>query len=216
MLSTWQAPGGSEELAIQCAGDSGSRLLVLPAWFDESNKTRHFTVELMRLLAERGIASFLPDLPGCNESTVDLSIQTLRSWREAATAAATQFACTQVLAIRAGANIAPELPGFAYAPLAGKTALRALVRARTLAAKEAGRPETAEALLQTGKVEGLELVGYHLGPAMVADLSEATLAPSALVPVEPGGPLLWLRAEPEHNPEQAAALADLIAAGLAA
>ncbi|RIV90883.1 hypothetical protein D2V17_03695, partial [Aurantiacibacter xanthus] len=96
MLTTWQAPGGSEELAIRC-GDhaSGPRLLVLPAWFDESNKTRHFTVELMRLLAERGVASVLPDLPGCNESLADLTRQTLASWREASAAAAEHFACAQ-------------------------------------------------------------------------------------------------------------------------
>ncbi|OYX65024.1 MAG: hypothetical protein B7Y88_10120 [Sphingomonadales bacterium 32-64-17] len=216
MLTTWQPPGGSEELAIRFGDDTGPCLLVLPAWFDEGNKTRHFTIETMRLLAGRGVPSVLPDLPGCNESLTGLTEQTLATWREAAAAAAAQFGCSQVLAIRAGANIAPGLPGFAYAPLAGKSALRALLRARTLAAKEAGHPETTEALLQTGKVEGLELAGYHLGAAMVAELAEAVLAPSALVPLDPGGPLLWLRAEPEHNPEQAAALADLIAEGMTA
>ncbi|WP_241657284.1 hypothetical protein [Aurantiacibacter suaedae] len=216
MLTTWRAPGGSEELAIRFGDDGGPRLLVLPAWFDESNKTRHFTVETMRLLAERGVASVLPDLPGCNESMAELTEQTFGSWREAAMAAAKHFECTHVLAMRAGVNISPDLPGFAYAPLAGKSVLRALLRARTLAAKEAGRPETTETLLQTGKVEGLELAGYYLGAAMVADLAEAVLAPSSLVPLDPGGQLLWLRAEPEHNPKQAAALADLIAKGMVA
>ncbi|MEN7536357.1 hypothetical protein [Aurantiacibacter flavus] len=214
MLTTWRAPGGSDELAIRFGDDTGPCLLVLPAWFDEGNKTRHFTVETMRLLAERGIASVLPDLPGCNESMSALPEQTLGSWRASAGEATNHFGCSHVLTIRAGANLVPDLPGFAYAPLAGKSALRALLRARTLAAKEAGRPETTEALLQTGKVEGLALAGYHLGATMVSDLAEATLAPNALAPLEPGGPLLWLRTEPEHNPEQAAALADLIAAGL--
>ena len=210
MLTTWQAPGGSEELAIRCGDDSGSCLLVLPAWFDEGNKTRHFTVETMRMLAQRGIASVLPDLPGCNESLGELQAQTLSSWREAAAAAAAHFQCSHVFAIRAGANLVPALPGFAYAPLAGKSALRALLRARTIAAKEAGKPETADALLKTGKADGLELAGYRLGAKMLAELSEETLPPSGLVPLNPGGPLLWLRAEPDHNAKQAASLADLI------
>lgn len=215
MLTTWQAPGGSVEQAIRCVSATGPCLLVLPAWFDEANKTRHFTVETMRMLAQRGIGSVLPDLPGCNESMAALNAQTLSSWREAASAAAEHFGCSHVLAIRAGANLAPALPGFAYAPLAGKSALRALLRARTIAAKEAGRPETTESLLETGKAEGLELAGYRLGAAMVADLSQAALPDSPLAKLEPSGPGLWLRAEPEHNAEQAAALANVIAESMA-
>ena len=50
MLRLWQAPGGSEELAVCFGENSNYRLLVLPAWFDESNKLRHFTIEVMRAL----------------------------------------------------------------------------------------------------------------------------------------------------------------------
>lgn len=215
-LLGWTAPGGSEELALQLGQSGGPCLLVLPAWFDEGNKTRHFTVEAMRALERRGVGSVMPDLPGCNESKAPLPAQDLASWRAAAQAAATAFGCTHVLAIRAAATIAPSLPGFAYAPLAGKSALRALLRARVLYNKEAGRTETTDGLLAAGMAGGLELAGYHLGAAMVADLAAAELPASTLVPVDPGGPGLWLRAEPGHDPAQAAALAALIAEGMAA
>ena len=44
--------------------------------FDEANKLRHFTIELMRRLDTAGIDTFLPDLPGCNESLAPLEAQT--------------------------------------------------------------------------------------------------------------------------------------------
>lgn len=215
MLTTWQAPGGSEELAVRCGPDGGQCLLVLPAWFDEGNKTRHFTIETMRALERRGIASVLPDLPGCNESMAALEEQDFATWRATAAEAGRAFGCTHALAIRAAANIVPDLPGFAYGPLAGKSALRALLRTRVISAKEAGRTETTDGLLEAGLAIGLELAGYRLGSRMVADLAAADLPAPALTPVNPGGPGLWLRAEPEHDAAQAEALAALIADGMA-
>ena len=218
-LLTWQAPGGSDELAIGFGPqDAQQRLLVLPAWFDESNKLRHLTIETMRALERLGLASVLPDLPGCNESLAPLAQHNLATWRAAAAAAAKQLGCTHLLAIRAGANIAPDLPGWAYAPLAGKSVLRALLRARVIASREAGQEETSEALQELGRAQGLVLAGYHLGAALVAGLASADLPESALTPIAPadlGGAGLWLRAEPGHDPAQAEALAQIIAARMA-
>lgn len=218
MLSHWQAPGGSEELAVSFGAALPLRVLVLPAWFDESNKLRHFTVEAMRELASVGIASVLPDLPGCNESTAPLSGEDLQSWRLCADAAAKHFGCTHVLAIRAGANIAPDLPGWAYAPLAAKSALRGLLRARIIASKEAGRAENRDDLLAAGMAEGLDLAGYRIGANMVSQMSETGLenAPTLTPIAQPdlGGAGLWLRAEPEHDPAQANTLAKIIAADI--
>lgn len=219
-LQSWQAPGGSEELAVSFGAEDAPRLLVLPAWFDESNKLRHFTIEVMRALERSGVASVLPDLPGCNESLAPMAEQDIEGWRIAAASAAEQLCCSHVLAIRAGANIAPALPGFAYAPLAGKSALRALLRARTISAKEAGREEKSADLLELGKSEGLELAGYRLGANMVAQLATAELpADLSLTEIKQGdlgGPGLWLRMEPDHDQQQAEALASRIAAGIAA
>jgi hypothetical protein len=50
-------------------GEGPTRLLIVPALFDEGNRMRRLTVEVMRRLAASGIASVLPDLPGLQEST---------------------------------------------------------------------------------------------------------------------------------------------------
>ena len=216
-LLGWTAPGGGSELALGFGPAGGIRVLVLPAWFDEANKLRHFTVETMRALEKCGIASVRPDLPGCNESLAPLATQHLGTWREAAAEAAHQHGCTHVLAIRAAVTVAPDLPGWAYAPVAGKAILRALLRARTIAAKEAGREESSTALLDNGRAEGLDLAGYRLGPEMVRELAEAELPANRLASItaaDLGGLALWLRAEPEHDPAQADALAGIVARGI--
>lgn len=224
-LASWQpsggnGPGGSEELVVRLGPtDAKARLLVLPAWFDEANKMRHFTIELMRELATLGVASDLPDLPGCNESPAPLEEQSLASWRAAAASAASQLGATHVLAIRAAVAIAPDLRGFGYAPVAGKTVLRSLLRARVLTSREAGRTETSDALMDVGRIEGLTLAGYRLGPSLVADLADLSRPATTLGEVSLGalgGPGLWLRAEPDHDAAQATALAALIAQGLSA
>ncbi|MFO6447458.1 hypothetical protein ACLBKU_09975 [Erythrobacter sp. NE805] len=217
---TWNIPDGGEELCVGFDHGRAVRLLVLPAWFDEANKLRRFTVEVMRRLDAAGIDSLLPDLPGCNESLVPLRDQTLAGWRAAAEAAAQALGATHVLAIRAGALLAPEgLPGWHYAAQGGPALLRAMLRARTIAAREAGKAETSEALATLGRNEGLVLAGWHLGAAMVAALetAEPVLAPgqSAIPQSALRAPGLWLRAEPGEDPAQADRLAALIAENLA-
>lgn len=213
------APGGGTRDELALAFDSGraQRLLVLPAWFDEANKLRRQTVEVMRRLDLSGIDSFLPDLPGCNESEAALEEQTLEGWRDAAAAAARHFAATHVLSLRAGALLAPKgLPGWRYAPIGGRQVLRAMLRARTISAKEAGRIERTEDLQETGRREGIELAGWRLGAAMFAALETAEPA-TDLIEIEQaalGGPALWLRAEPDEDPQQADALAAILAIGL--
>lgn len=220
MISTWQAPladgSSAEEMLLSFNKHRERRTLILPAWFDEANKLRRFTVEVMRALDAKGVDSFLPDLPGCNESRVPLTTQTLVSWREAAVAAAEQMSATHVLAIRVGALLAPEvLPGWLYAAQSGPKQLRGMIRARTISAREAGREETSDALMEQGRSEGLTLGGWTLGAQMFRDLETATppdndaladIAQKAL-----GGGGLWLRAEPDDDPDQAKALAAIIA-----
>lgn len=194
------------------------RILVLPALFDEANKLRHFTVEVMRRLDAAGIDSFLPDLPGCNESLAPLEEQTLPGWQDAAQAAGEHFGATHALAIRGGALCAPaELPAWRYAPATGSAILRAMLRARVLASKEAGLAETREDLLARGKEAGLELAGYRLGPGMIRALDQAEPAGGAalanIAQSDLGGAGVWLRAEPDHDPAQADALAAMLAAG---
>lgn len=220
MIAAWPSPSGNGEYALAFDRSREKRVLVLPAWFDESNKLRRLTVEVMRRLDGAGIDAFLPDLPGCNESEAPLEAQTVSEWREAAAAAAQHFSATHVLAIRAGALIAPDLPGWRYGPLAGGALLRGLLRARTIAAREAGREETREGLLEIGRREGLELAGNRLGPAMIAELDSAEPPENPrqrdIAQADIGGAALWLRAEPDYDQKQADALAAILAMELLA
>lgn len=219
MIAGWTSPSG-EEYALAFDRGREKRLLILPAWFDESNKLRRLTVEVMRRLDGAGIDTLLPDLPGCNESTAPLESQTVSSWRKAAESAASEFTATHVLAIRAGAIVAPDLPGWCYAPITGSQVLRAMLRARTIAAREAGREETRDGLLEIGRREGLDLAGYRLGAAMIAELETAEPLDierqSKIAHADVGGAALWLRAEPDHDAAQADALAAIISMGLLA
>jgi len=219
MISSWASPAG-EEFALAFDRGRKHRLLVLPALFDEANKTRHLAVEIMRRLDASGIDCFLPDLPGCNESLAPLEAQTPDSWRAAAQAAASHFDATHLLAIRAAAFLAPPaLPGWRYAPITGSSALKALLRARIVSVREAGLNEDSATLIEQGRREGLELAGYSLGPAMIAALEASQLPDSGrLSDIEHstvGGGAPWLRAEPDCDPAQADALAAIVAVGLA-
>ena len=222
MIGNWHAiraqGGTAEELLVSFDEERAMRVLILPALFDEANKLRRFTLDVMRALDLAGIDSFLPDLPGCNESLAPLVDQTLESWRGAAAAVSEEVSATHVLAIRAGTLVAPvTMPGWHYAAQTGPKLLRGMLRARTIAAREAGREESSEALLSLGRQEGLELAGWQLGAAMFRGLESAepvqSEATETITQKELGGPGLWLRAEPGEAPDQARALAAIISAG---
>ena len=225
MYASWTAPQGAEEtgeeLVLAFDRARATRLLVLPPLFDEHNKLRRQIVGVMRRLDGAGIDTLLPDLPGCNESLAPLDRQSLTGWRVAALEAARQLQTTHILAIRGGALLAPDhLPGFLYAPTKGKQILRALLRARSIAAREAGREEKVEALLERGRSEGLELAGWRLSADMIAQLEQAEFPTHArLHTIDQAaldGPPLWLRAEPDIDDDQADALASIIVADLSA
>ncbi|MCK0099431.1 hypothetical protein MWU38_08555 [Qipengyuania sp. S6317L1] len=221
MIATWQAPCSgdttSQELLVSFDRGRDRRMLVLPALFDEANKMRRFTVQVMRALDDLGVDSFLPDLPGCNESLVPLDNLSLEDLRVAASAAAEAFGATEVLTIRTGALLAPpSLPTWQYAPQTGAKLLRSMLRARLIASREAGRAETQEQLLEEGRKSGLMLAGWPIGAAMFQELETAVPSASATQHViaqsQVGGGGLWLRAEPSHDQTQADALAQIIAA----
>ncbi|MFN4114424.1 MAG: hypothetical protein ACK4GD_10830 [Sphingomonadaceae bacterium] len=208
-----------EESALAFVADRARRLLVLPALFDEANKLRRQTAEVMHRLDLSGIDSVLPDLPGCNDSLQPLEQQTFTHWREAAVAAMAHFRPTHVLAIRGGALLdTGNLPGWRFAPVNGRSMLRSMLRARTIAAKEAGRNETIDGIQASARTGGIELAGWRLGAIMFQELEQATppevtrLADLGLADL--GGSGLWLRAEPDEDPEQADALAAIIAIGM--
>ena len=212
------APGGSGEEFALVAGpdDAAARLLIIPALFEETNRTRRMLVETMRALANAGVASMLPDLPGCNESLAPLERQTLGDWRGAMASASAHFSTTHVLTLRGGALLAPDLSGWRFEPIHGAQALRPMLRARTVAAREEGRAETMDGLLAEARERGIELAGYRIGAAMVRDLEAAKAAgcsgQTMLKLDDLGGAALWLRSEPGEDTALSATLAARIVA----
>ncbi|MFM5954635.1 MAG: hypothetical protein ACKOPE_10100 [Novosphingobium sp.] len=216
-------PGGAaaSELALTFDQGRSKRLLIAPALFDEANRMRRFTVEVMRRLDGSGLDCFLPDLPGCNESERDLALIEPEDWRMALEAAARHFGATHVLAIRGGGLLLPpKLPGWHYAPIKGSSLIKTLLRARIIASREAGVEENAAELMETARELGIDLAGWSLSGEMLRQLDQM-VAPKRgdLIPIDHetlGGSPLWLRAEPDENPDQADALAAIIAVAFAA
>lgn len=223
-FAEWTCPlpdgGTAPEIALTYDRQRSVRLLIVPALFDEANKLRRLTVEVMRRLDGAAIDSFLPDLPGCGESLQPLEAQTPQTWRDAMAACARHFAATHVLAMRGGALLTPtDLPGWRYAAVGGAQTLRRLIRSRIVASREQGRAETPENLMKVASTIGIELAGYRLGPDFVF-LFQALEEPSQsrLSDVDQeltGGSGLWLRAEPGEDRAQADALAAIVAVGIA-
>jgi hypothetical protein len=220
---TWPCPtpdgGRAEGYALVFDQARSHRLLIIPALFDEANRMRRFTVEVMRRLDNAGIDCILPDLPGCNESLQDLSMQTPTGWQAAMTVAAAHFGATHVLGIRGGALLTPgRLPAWHYAPAKGGSILRQLIRSRILMSREAGINEYQDDLLRAGLMSGLELSGFRLNAAFF-DQFPMLLPPQGATEIAQdmiGGSGLWLRAEPDEDRQQADALAKELAIGMKA
>jgi hypothetical protein len=222
---TWPCPtadgGETTEYALTFDQGRSTRVLVIPALFDEGNKLRRLTVEVMRRLDGAGIDSFLPDLPGTNESLAPLANQTLESWTGSMLAATNHFRANRLLAIRGGGLVMPKvIPGWHYAPVKGASQLRQMLRARMLASRELGREETQDGLMAQGASAGLNLIGYQLGPELLRQLQNRVPDPRAGITAIAqdliGGGGLWLRAEPAEDREQADALAAVVTMGLTA
>lgn len=219
-VTTWPCPsvggGTCDEYAYTLDRGRAHRLLVVPALFDEANRLRRLTVETMRALDAVGIDTFLPDLPGCNESLQPLGQMSLPDWRTAILAAADHFRTTHVLALRGGTLVAPDLPGWHYVPVKGASLLRQMIRARILASREAGRSERQEGLLEQGRKEGLVLAGHDLSATMIVGLEQAEPHGQAEVIGQDriGGGALWLRAEASEDAAQVQALCSVVAGAL--
>ncbi|EGD58960.1 hypothetical protein Y88_1022 [Novosphingobium nitrogenifigens DSM 19370] len=218
LIDSWPCPGPtgqSVEFALSFDRGRDRRLLIVPPLLEEMNRTRRMLATTMRELDARGIDSFLPDLPGTNESLQSFSAQSLHGWRTAMALAARHFAANRVLALRGGALVFPNtLPGWVLEPVMGATLLRRMLRTRVLASREAGRHEDSATLLAQGREEGIELAGYYLGPALVAGLESARPLDEGQREIrmtELGGSALWLRAEPGEDAAQSVRLAQIVA-----
>jgi hypothetical protein len=206
--------GGHREYSLGFGAAGAVRsILIVPPLFDEMNRVRRMLIEAMRALANVGVRTFIVDMPGCNESVADLSAQTLNIWQDAIDTAARQLRATHIASIRGGCLIdhRPALPHWRLAPAKGASLLKTMLRTRIAAEKENGNTVTFEQLMAAARLQPIELSGNILGigmlesldrgePVFVANLHEVALADVAGTPI-------WLRAEPQDNPEMSAAIA---------
>ncbi len=217
---------GNDELCLRFGPDDAPKLLILPPLFDEANRVRHLMVECARALAELGVGSLMPDLPGCNESPVPLEHASISLWQAALIACAEQLGpVTHIVSIRGGALIdgaLGDLPRWRLASVKGGQLLRTMLRTKIASDREAGIASSSDGLMESARAQGIELAGNSLSPCMIRELDSAApdggvvrLVRFADDPLECDGRIdgapLWLRAEPAHDPAMAAAMATDIA-----
>ncbi len=205
---------GGRETALRFGPDTGPIVVAALPLFEEANRTRAFLVEILRALADRGIGSLLPDLPGTGESLVETRDLRLADLRQAfATLVGTLEAPVYGLTIRSGALVDSDarLAGrWRLAPQTGGDLLRELNRIRAASTM----PDEED------------YAGNSLSEALLADLRDDAAPPAASRTVRletdprpanaryPGA-ALWRRSEPGGDATLAQALAADVAGWIA-
>jgi hypothetical protein len=188
MIDHYDWPGGREAMLRFGPADGPVVVAALPL-FEEANRTRTFVVTILRALAERGIASALPDLPGTGESVVPTDRIRLADLRAAFATVPGDY----VLAVRSGAllDTGARNARWHLAPQSGADLSRELTRIRAMG-------------------DGSDFGGNAIPEAFLAELADAAPAEAEIAsrPIAP----LWRRAEPDNDPALAALLAGDIAA----
>ena len=215
MIDHYDWAGGREAM-IRLGPDTGPAAIVAMPLFEEANRTRTFAVTIMRALAERGVASVLPDLPGTGESLVATEQATLADWRTAFAAAAEATHARYGVAIRSGVLLetAADLHArWHFAPQVGLALVRELERVR-----EAGDSAADDGIV--------EIAGNRLSRDLLPDLAaETAIEPARTIrlasdPLPAGRKIdaspLWRRAEPDNDIALAQSLADDISDWIAA
>ncbi len=214
------------ELCLCTASGSSRRVLLVPPLFDEMNRMRKMLVDVMHALELEDVGSYLPDLPGTNESLAAPEQITLSDWQRAIQACAQQHAISHVASFRGGALAVaamPEASHWIFSPVKGATILRTMMRTRVAADREAGRNTSLAELTEEAAAGPIELAGNMLGPALFAQLNGADIPYMARQRIvrlasdsKPAdgqipGSALWLRAEPDDDPTLSTAIARDIA-----
>lgn len=205
MIDHYDWAGGREAM-LRFGPDSGPVVAAALPLFEEANRTRTFMVTILRLLAERGIASALPDLPGQGESLVPTETVALANLRSAfAAAARAAGGPVYSVAIRSGAllDTGATLAGrWHLAPQTGPELLRELHRVRQAGGGEDFGGNRLSAAFQT------ELDNAAPEAARTVRIDRDPRDADLRIDAAP----LWRRAEPDNDPALAALLADDIAA----
>ena len=220
---------GGREAMMRFGPATGPVVVAVLPLFEEANRVRTFFVGVLRRLAERSVASVLPDLPGQGESLVATEYAMLAGWRTAlasAAAAAAGDRPVHILSCRGGALLDHDVKAasrWQLAPAKGEALIRELFH--TSAA--AGAP--IEMDLNNYNDEGgpVTIAGNLLSRPLLRDLNAADCIREGVVRVvrletDPAvadrkveGAPLWRQSEPGDDPALAATLADDVAEWIA-
>jgi exosortase A-associated hydrolase 2 len=197
-------------------------VLVIPPFAEEMNKSRRMLTLMGQQLAQRGIATVVPDVHGTGDSGGEFEEADWLTWVQDLACVA-RWSTAQVrqptgcLAIRLGAALAvsalqsggigPMTTSVLWQPVFdGRRAMTQFLRLRVAASlAEQDRKETAQGLLERLKAgEALEVAGYSLPGRLAIDI-ESQVAPGKL-PAQLGS-IHWLEVVREPaTPVSAAAV----------
>lgn len=128
--------------------ETGPVVVVALPLFEEANRMRALAVAVLRGLARQGVRGVVPDLPAQGESLVDTVEARLEHWQEAFGAASARAGAKPlVVAMRGGTLIdgrAHAVARYHLEPVAGRSLVRDLLRARRAAAIGAGEALVAD------------------------------------------------------------------------
>lgn len=163
------------------------RLVVVPAFGEEMNKSRALVACTARALCGLGVATTVFDLYGTGDSPGELAAADWEAWREELRGVLERLIERDgsrpiLLAVRSGVllldeNILRDAHVLCWQPVVdGGRFLQQFLRLRVMAEKFAGREESVkdiEARLAAG--ECVEVAGYPLSQALTAGLGAARL-----------------------------------------
>jgi hypothetical protein len=209
-FDTYDWSGGREAM-LRFGPDAGPIVIAALPLFEEANRTRQFLVTILRGLADHGIGSALPDLPGTGESTVVTNEARLRDQRTAYTELAQQLGRDAYgMSIRSGALFDTD------ATLAGRWQLSAQTGEDLL--RELDRARMAS---RSARASDTDYAGNTLSREMLADLRDATRyagdgrlrgvrleSDPRDADVKYAASPLWRRSEPDNDTALAQILAD--------
>ena len=202
--------GGRQEWMMRIGPREAPPVLFVPPLFEEMNRTRALLAAAMRALAALGHGCWLPDIRGTGESEAALETAAWEDWRADVMAAAEHVrraagTAPLVASLRGGCLVddaAAAIGWWRFAPVAGKSLVRDMVRAGIAGVEWAGYAPSAEL---RGRLEDAQ-------PVDQAPLRTARLeTDAAAADVKLAGPALWRRSEPGRSDAMAAAIADDLA-----
>lgn len=200
-------------------------VLVVPPFAEEMNKSRRMVTEVALGLAERGVATVLPDLYGTGDSAGDFADGDWTCWQDdihevCRWSAERGRPVTEILAVRLGCALAAACVSAGTIGPIGRTVLwqpvfdgprflGQFLRLRVAASlMEQDRKETlAELRSRLHAGETLEVAGYRLSGRLASDL-DAVLPPD-LLPIQLGD-VAWMETVREVGASIPAASARLI------